>query len=98
MSIIRCIKEPEFVKLRNSEFTNEKVRVYYGFDNYRSDVAFIEDIVSVIKQEHPNISLNDMRVHYVDMHESIMHSDFTTIQIMVDAACIKQNFDMYTIL
>ena len=98
MSVIRCIKEPEFKKLKNSEFTDEKIRVYYGFDNYRNDVAFIEDIVSLIRKEHPNIALRDMLVHYVDMHESIQHSDFTTVQVMVDANYIKNNFSNYTIL
>ncbi len=98
MSIIRCIKEPEFRKLQNSEFTTEKIRVYYGFDNYRNDVEFIEDIVSVIRKEHSEISLRDMLVHYVDMHESIQHSDFTTVQVMVDVDYIKQNISSYTIL
>lgn len=98
MSVIRCIREPEFKKLKNSEFINEKIRVYYGFDNYRNDVDFIEDIVSVIKKEHPDIALRDMLVHYVDMHESIQHSDFTTVQVMVDAVYIKRNISNYTIL
>ena len=98
MSVIRCIKEPEFRKLQNSEFITEKIRVYYGFDNYRNDVAFIEDIVSVIRREHPEISLRDMLIHYVDMHESIQHSDFTMIQVMVSANYVQKNLNNYIIL
>ena len=98
MSIIRCVREPEFVKIRKAELVDEKVRVYYGFDNYRSDVAFINSIVDVIKMEHPEIQLKDMCVHYVDMHESIRHAHFTTVQVTLKASHIKNNFDNFTIL
>lgn len=98
MKILRMIPNNEFHKIRDGKYRQTYCRVYYGYNCYRNDPEFINDIVQVIKCELPGITNDQMHIHCITMDESITHYRFTTVQIIMKADDVKKNLSSYTIL
>lgn len=99
MRLIRCIHHNEFIDVRDGKWNHDRIRVYYGFNNYRDDPEHIEALVREILAEYPDMKKSDMHIHRVSTTESIRHAHFTTVQVVVDADRVRNNLmDDYDIL
>lgn len=98
--ILRMIPNSEFKAIRDGSYAESKVPVYYAFtSSYRWDVEHINEIVNVIRKEHPGIRLSDMNVRHIDKKMSIQHAEYTAVQVMVLTSCVKLRLlDDYTTL
>lgn len=98
MRIMRGIRHNEFVEIRNRTFSGETVKVYYGFNTYRSDPEYIDKIKEKIKSEYPRIAETDMREYFITTEDSDTHANITTVEIEVSVSKVRKRLSDYTIL
>lgn len=103
MGIVRCIKEKDYIAIRDGKYNHQTVYVYYGFNNYRADIQHINAVAEMIRYElyaeHITVRDTDMTIHYVTREESIRHAGYTMIYVMVDTRVVNNNLaSMFTIL
>ena len=96
--VLRMIPNDVFIKIRDGEYKYRFCSVYYGFDCYRDDPQYINDIAKVIKDELQDITNDLMHISCITSDQSVTHVNFTTIRTIIEADDIKKNLSAYTIL
>lgn len=96
--VLRLLRAKEFRMLKEDRFVERKVGVYYTFNTYRDDLAYLCEIREVILEEHPDITPKDMHVWRTRPEDTYQHAYMLTIQVSVDPEYVRQNLSQYTIL
>jgi hypothetical protein len=96
--IIRAIREKDYCDLRSGVFNQTQVAVYYGCNNYRSDMQQMIEISGKISEENAGIGNEDIHAYQVTRDESVRHASFMMLWCLVDASVVKDNLSNYTIL
>ena len=95
--VIRCLREEDYLSIQKGTCTKGFVRVYYGFNNYDDSPAHVRALTHIALTE-TYTEEEDMHVHFVTPEESIRHARQLMVQFTDQAAKIKDNLDVYTIL
>lgn len=96
--LLRLLRAKEFRMLKEDRFVDRTVGVYYTFNTYRDDLAYLCEIQEAIQMEHPNITQKDMHVWRTRPEDTCQHAYMLTIQVSVDPEYVRQNLSRYTIL
>ena len=61
----------------------ESVRIYYGYNNYRNDLAHISDLKKAVWRDYETVQVSDMHVMTLSQSETTRHASMTVIGIEI---------------
>ena len=97
-SAIRCIHEENLRDIKNGSYEFDKVNVYYGFHNYKRTVEQLLELVSIIKSEIPDATMDALNVYEITTAQSNRHAHYTMVCVEVNTKTIRNNLQNYIAL
>lgn len=65
------------------EQCEEKIRIFYGFNNYGCNLVHINELRECILKDYPDTKDEDIEVWFVSAAESIRHARFTMLTVPI---------------
>lgn len=61
----------------------DNIHICYSFNSYRNDLKYLNELVSAVKAEYPDMSEADMTVWYIGSNQSNRHAGYTVLFVPV---------------
>ena len=98
MTLEKCLSSDAWSAFRNNNYHKPKVYVYYGFSTYCRSVDYVHQIVMAVKEDFPNVTIQDMEVVQISNGQSNRRAGFTMLLFEADAEVVKSNFREFSCL
>ena len=96
--LMKCIHSMCRADIINGRWTHATVSVYYGFDTYNRSADYLMELISLIHEEFPDISLKEIEFYEITTSQSNRHARQTMAHIMVPSEYAKAHIDDYDLL